>query len=330
MRLLIVRLSSLGDIVMSMSCLQFIKRALPHAKIEWLVDAQFSEVLAHCQYLDAIHSLPIRENRNNLIKVIYEVLKLKRKLGRFDLIIDMQGLVKSAVIARALGKHVVGFDKNSCKEKLSSYFYKYKANISYNSHIHERNFALIQKGLGIDVTYEQIQNKKPYLFYTKPTEDFSSFLSKEKKNVLAVIGGSWSSKIYPKELLKEVIDHLRQNTLILWSSPDEYERAKWIVSQTSHARMLPKMSLNDVKALINRCDVVIGNDTGPCHMAWALNKPSVTILGCTSITRIAVNAKNKAVTSNICVNPYKINKNDLSIQNIPPTEIVASIETLLV
>ncbi|MCH9632566.1 MAG: hypothetical protein S4CHLAM6_09040 [Chlamydiae bacterium] len=174
-----------------------------------------------------------------------------------------------------------------------------------------------------------VREKEAYLFYQNPVEDFSSFLSSEKKNILVVIGGSWNSKIYPKETLKEVVDHLQQNSLILWSSPEEYERAKWIASQSTHARVLPKMSLNDVKALIAQCDVVLGNDTGPCHMAWALNKPSVTILGCTSITRIPVNSKNLAVTSNTCVNPSRIDKNDLSIQDIVPSDIVESVNRLL-
>ncbi len=329
MRILIVRLSSLGDIVMSMATLQYIKDALPHAKIEWLVDNSFKEILAHNKYLCAIHSLSLRDNGKNLLKSGYDIIKLKKKLGKYDFVIDMQGLMKSAIVSRSLGKNVIGFDKESSKEGLSSLFYNYKANVSYSSHILKRNFELIKRGLGLEISNEQISQKEPYLFYQPPTEDFSSFLSTDKTNILTVIGGSWSSKIYPKESLKDVIDHLRQNSLILWSSPEEYERAKWIASQTPHARVLPKMSLNDVKALIAQCDVVLGNDTGPCHMAWALNKPSVTILGCTSITRIPVNPRNLAVTSNTCVNPSKINKSDLSIQEIHPYDVVETVSKLL-
>ena len=329
MRILIVRLSSLGDVVMSMVALQFIKDALPHAKIEWLVDSRFADVLAHNKHLSAIHAIPIRDNKKNIPKCLFEVLKLKKKLGKFDLVIDMQGLIKSALISRAFGKVVVGFDKESSKESLSSFLYKHKVKVSYSSHILKRNLALVQEGLGLTISNKMIKEKDPYLFYQKPVEDFSSFLSTEKKNVLVVIGGSWSSKVYPKESLKDVVEHLEQNSLILWSSPEEYERAKWIAAQSVHARVLPKMSLNDVKALIAQCDVILGNDTGPCHMAWALNKPSVTILGCTSITRIPVNARNLAVTSNTCVNPSKIDKNDLSIQEIAPFDIVQSVNKLL-
>jgi len=126
-----------------------------------------------------------------------------------------------------------------------------------------------------------------------------------------------------------VISRLKENVLILWSSPEEHERAKWIAARSSNARLLPVMSLNDVKALISKADVILGNDTGPTHMAWALNRPSVTILGCTSVTRIPENPKNLAVTSKMCVNPSKIDKLDVSINEIPPYEIVEAVQSLL-
>lgn len=329
MRILIVRLSSLGDIVMSMPVLQYIKKALPHSKVEWLVDSSFSEILSHNVHLNDIHSVPIRRCKKNIFRCLFEVLTLKKRLGHFDLVIDMQGLIKSAVISRYLGKNVVGFDKESAKEGFASRFYTHTVSVPFSDHILKRNLELVKNSLGIDISYDEIMLKEPFLFFQKPAEDFSAFLSKTKKNILVVIGGSWSSKVYPKESLKEVLHRLEENALILWSNQDEYERAKWIATKTPHARVLPKMNLNDVKALITHVDLVLGNDTGPCHMAWALSKPSITILGCTSITRIPVNRFNLAVTSNTCVNPSKINKNDLSIQDIPPYEVVENVENLL-
>ncbi len=330
MRILIVRLSSLGDIVMSMSVLQYIHQALPHAQIEWLVDKRFKDILANNIHLHAVHSIPLRDYKRNPLRAVFEVLKLKKRLGRFDLVLDMQGLIKSSLISRAYGKHVVGFDFSSAKEGLSSYLYKTKVNIAYNQHILKRNFALVKEGVGVDISMQTIMQKEPYLFYTPPQEDLSAFLSKTKKNILVVLGGSWYSKIYPKEHLRDVLSRLKQNALILWSNQEEYERAKWIAQNTQQAKVLPKMSLNDVKALIAQSDLVLGNDTGPCHMAWALNVPSVTILGCTSITRIPINPYNVAVTSKACVNPAKIDKGDLSIRDIPAYEVVECVENLLV
>lgn len=329
MRLLIVRLSSLGDIVMSMAVLQYVHKYLPHARVEWIVDSRFAEILAHHKHLHAVHAIPLRDHKKNLLKAAYEVIKLKQKLGKFDLIIDMQGLIKSALVARLFGKNVVGFDRLSSKESLSSICYKTKVNIAYSSHILKRNFELLKEALGIEVSMEMLHHKEPYLFFQESSIDFSAYLSQTKKNILIVIGGSWDSKVYPKEMLKDVIDQLKHNALILWSNQEEYERAMWLAEHSADATMLPKISLNDLKALITQVDLVIGNDTGPNHMAWALNKPSVTILGCTSITRIPQGTCNVAVSSPTCVNPSKINRSDLSIQEISPYEIVDSARKLL-
>lgn len=329
MRILIVRLSSLGDIVTSMAVLQFIKQSYPKAQVEWLVDSRFTEILKFNPDLDAVHSIALKKNRKNLLKTIYEVVRTLRKLKKVDLIIDMQGLMKSAILSRLIGKNVVGFDRKSAKESLSSLLYKKTAHISFCEHILKRNFALIEKGLGIQVLYRDVMQKRAYLPYLKPQTNLDLYFSKEKKNILVILGGSWPSKIYPKKPLKEVVTRLKENVLVLWSNPEEQERAKWITDQCENAILLPKMSLNDVKATIERSDVILGNDTGPTHMAWALNKPSVTILGCTSITRIPENELNKAVTSKMCVNPSKINKRDTSINEIPPFEIVDAVKSLL-
>jgi heptosyltransferase-1 len=329
MRILIVRLSSLGDIVTSMVSLQFIKAKYPSSSIEWLVDARFEEILKDNPDLDKVHPIFLKKYRKNPFMMVYEVIRILRKIGKFDLIIDMQGLIKSAILSRLIGQNVVGFDWKSAKEGLSSVFYEQKAHISFSEHILKRNQALLQKSLGIELTYSEMMQKKSYLPYRKPFIDLDRYFSKTKKNILVILGGSWPSKIYPKNLLKEVVSRIAENILILWSNEEERDRGKWIASQCPNATLLPQMSLNDVKALIHKSDLILGNDTGPTHMAWALNRPSVTILGCTSITRIPENEKNISVTSRICVNPSKINKKDTSINEIPPFEIVEAVLKLL-
>ncbi|MCH9633377.1 MAG: Lipopolysaccharide heptosyltransferase 1 [Chlamydiae bacterium] len=329
MRILIVRLSSLGDVITSMVVLQYIKSKYPQAHIEWLVDKRFKEVLENSPNIDKLHALSLKNKYLGHFKSIFQILCLKWKLGKFDVIIDMQGLMKSALLSRCFGRNIVGFNRKSAKESLASLLYKTRTNVSYSEHILKRNFSLFEKSLGVQVSFENLIGKKPYLGFKKPIQNFEPYLSEDKKNILAIIGGSWFSKIYPKESLKEVLCRLNEHILILWSSAEELKRAQWLVNHCPNAILLPKMSLNDVKALITRVDVILGNDTGPTHMAWALNRPSVTILGCTSITRIPETEKNLTVTSKMCVNPSKINKNDTSINEIPPYEIVEAVKCLL-
>lgn len=330
MRLLIVRMSALGDLVTSMAVLQFIKKKYPYSQIDWLVDEQFAELLKPHPHINQVHSISLKKNKKNVLQLICEFLSLKRKKVSYDYIFDMQGLIKSSLAARCLGSSVVGYDRHSIKESLASLLYDEKVSISFDEHILLRNFELFKKPLGLDLTYDEIQKKEPYLFFDPPQIAIDKLLSSEKKNVLVVLGGSWSSKIYPKERLIDVLNKLSDVEVhLLWSNDEEFARASWLKEQNTCFNLLPKMSLNDLKAFIEKVDLVLGNDTGPTHMAWALNRPSLTLLGCTSETRIAVNPLNQVVSSTSVVNPSKINKQDLSIKDIDPEEIAEKALALL-
>ena len=93
---------------------------------------------------------------------------------------------------------------------------------------------------------------------------------------------------------------------------------------------MPKMDKNTLKAVIQKSDLLIGNDTGPTHMVWALNRPSVTFFGPTPVSRIYQTAINRVVNSSSKVNPHKRNKHDLSIMDIDENEIINISKTLLI
>jgi lipopolysaccharide heptosyltransferase I len=100
-------------------------------------------------------------------------------------------------------------------------------------------------------------------------------------------------------------------------------------TQSEHIQVMPKMDLNSLKALIAHADLLIGNDTGPTHMAWALNRPSITIFGPTPVSRVYQTNINKAVKSASIVNPFKLNKQDYSIKEIDENEIIKLAMALL-
>jgi heptosyltransferase-1 len=99
--------------------------------------------------------------------------------------------------------------------------------------------------------------------------------------------------------------------------------------QSDTIKVMPRLDLNNLKALIARADLLIGNDTGPTHMAWALNKPSITIFGPTPVSRVYQTDINKVVKSASIVNPYKLNRLDYSIKDIDENEIIELAKTLL-
>lgn len=92
---------------------------------------------------------------------------------------------------------------------------------------------------------------------------------------------------------------------------------------------MPKVDLNSLKALIAQADLLIGNDTGPTHMAWALNRPSITIFGPTPVSRVYQTEINKVVKSASAVNPFKLNKTDYSIKEINEQDIIELAKSLL-
>ncbi len=155
------------------------------------------------------------------------------------------------------------------------------------------------------------------------------YLSLEKKNIIFVIGSTWESRNYPKEKFAKIADALQENILIVWGSEEEKDRAEWIASHSIYAKVLPKINLNALKAIIGESDLLIGNDTGPTHIAWGLNSPSITIFGPTPVNRVYETAINRVIKSSSSVNHYKLDKNDFSIRDIEAKDIIALAKALL-
>ncbi|MFH1625794.1 MAG: lipopolysaccharide heptosyltransferase I, partial [Pseudomonadota bacterium] len=322
MNIAIVRLSSLGDIIHSAVVLQFIKKRFPESRIDWFCEELYVSLLENNPHIDSIRGVNLRrvKKEKNLLSLIAELKKLRNTHG-YDIVIDMQGLIKSAIVARLVSRNVSGFDRKSAREGIGALFYKYGFNIPYEMNTIDRNCLLVAKSLGISITSDDILNKEPFLFYEGGAFTFDNLLSKDKKNVVFIIGSTWDSRNYPKEKFARLADLLEQHCLIVWASEGEKKRAEDIASLSGHAVVLPKLSLNDLKALIDKTDLVIGNDAGPTHIAWAMNTPSITIFGPTPTSRVYITKINKVVKSPSSVTPSKLNKSDFSIQEISENDI---------
>jgi len=329
-KIAIVRLSAMGDIIHSMTALQFIKAKYPNIQIDWFVEEVFAGVLENNPHVDNIIRLNLKSIKKNRFEIFNQIkLVSSFRKNSYDLVIDTQGLLKSAIVARLLGEKRAGFCKNSTREKIASCFYNKKISISYDKNVIDRNCYLISKALDFEITKDEIVNKEPFLFFKDESGIIYDYLEKDRKNILFVVGASWPSKIYPKEKFAKIASSLNENFLIAWGSEQEKEMAKFI-EQNSNAKVLPKLDLNSLKALISKVDLTIGNDTGPTHISWALNIPTITIFGNTPAYRNTYETKiSKIVKSKSIVNPYKIDKNDFSIQDIDEEEIIKIAKELL-
>ena len=325
MKIAIVKLSALGDIIHTMVALQFIKNHYPDSQIDWIVDQQFKSVLENNPHIRKIHTVSFKKaKKEKSILLILKELNKIRVLEKYDLVIDAQGLIKSAVVAKLIpSKITVGFDINSIREKLASYFYNYKVAISYDSNSIERNLRVICNPLDISFNSIDIENKDPFLFSD------SKLKVDEGCYIVFIIGSTWASRNYPIEKFVEVADLLQKNCIVLWGNSEERKKAEWMSEQSTFIRVMPKLNLNEVKVIISNSALLIGNDSGPSHMAWGLNIPSIILFGPTPVNRVFQSKINQVLKSNSEVNHFKLNKKDFTISEIGVNDIVRVANELL-
>lgn len=329
-RIAIVRLSALGDIVNTAVVLQFINKEFPSTKIEWITEEVFAPILEKHPLIHAVHTVNLKKlKREKSFSLLKETISRLRCLGEFDIIIDIQGLVKSAVVARVIGKNVHGYDRESAREGLASLFYKTSSHVAYDENVVKRNAFVASDALGFTISDEMLLNKQAIFPHVKPKADIEAVLAKNKKNIVIVIGASWESKKYPKEKFAKLCDALGENSIIVWGSEAEKEDGMWICENSSYATLAPKLSLTELIDLVSSVDLLIGNDTGPTHMAWAQNIPSIMLFGPTSNRMMYETPTNIAIKSPSKVDINKIDRNDFSIKEIKEEEILMRAKELL-
>ncbi|MDD2357232.1 MAG: lipopolysaccharide heptosyltransferase I [Thiovulaceae bacterium] len=320
----IVRLSALGDIVNSTIVLQFIHQKYPDIKIDWITEEVFAPLLDEHPFIYKVHTINLKKiKKEKSFSLLKKTVSKLKNLPKYDLIIDMQGLLKSALVSRFIGKKIHGYDKNSAREKLSSLFYASASNIPYDISVIKRNVLLMNDALDLHIDDTMIENKLPIL----PSYKKLSFTQDDY--CVFVIGASWESKIYPKERVAEICKDLPCKIYIVWGNEKEKSDAEFIMANIQNTEVTPKLNLKELSSLIAHAKLVIGNDTGPTHMAWAYNIPSITLFGPTNERMIFPTVKNIAIHSNSLVDIFHINKNDFSIKNIVPQNIINKAKELL-
>ena len=330
MRIAIVKLSALGDIVHAMVVLQFIKKFNQDILIDWIIEERYKDLVSNHPHLDEIYTVNLKEAKKKLsLSMVFKDIQTLRKLPFYDLVIDMQGLLKSAILSRIIpSKTTLGFDSTSSRERFAAIFYNKTFNIGYEENIIKRNFELIKFALNMPFKFENLQSKTAFLFSSKEYQNSS--LSNSKKNVVIIPGASNLSKQYSVKKIAKLTQMIDVNFIIIWGNEAEKNLADEITTISPKVNSSNHLSLDALISLVSRVDLVIGGDTGPTHLAWALNTASITLFGPTPGYRNALETEyNKIIESNSNVNPIKIDKNDYTISNIEVEKIVAKAKELL-
>lgn len=332
MKIAIVRLSALGDIIVGAVFLAAIKECLPDAQIEWFVDERFGAILEHSPYIDKLHPIALKSTLAtfNPLK-IFKLFK-SLKAYEYDIVIDMQGLIKSALITQMLkAPKKVGFDYASAREGLSAFFYSQKVSIAYNKSVLKRNFTLLSHALNLpkkEISESLSSRSKVFSYQDSPKIDALN-LNENKPKILFVLETSKINKTYPIERFKELALALENFQIcLLWHADEDKATALYhTLKNQCDVLLLPKLTLNEVKALLFKMDLIIGGDTGITHLAWALQKPSITLYGNTPMERFKLESPiNVSLTGNSNANYHK---KDFSIQNIEPKKIKECVLNIL-
>jgi heptosyltransferase I len=300
-KILIVKTSSLGDVI---HCLPVINDILQHtheAHIDWVVEESFADIPRLHPQVTSVFTVAMRRWRKALLsKNTWQEITVAKNLiqqNQYDAIIDTQGLLKSALITKLAHGKKHGYDKNSIREPLASWFYDKKYNISYYQHAVTRNRALVAMSLG----YAVPTNAPDYgINVSNSTSADRMDIGLQGSYIIALHGTSRESKLWPIENwvdLGKLLALQNLNLALPWANEAEFKRANEIAKQLKNAIVLPKLSIAELAGIISNAKAAIGVDTGLSHLAAALCKPVIAIFTDTkpALTGVMAGAQSQAV-----------------------------------
>ena len=289
MRLLFVKLGSIGDIVHTLPSLAAVRRAMPRAEISWVVDRQAAEILRDNPILDRLIEVDTKGLRRRSVSgetLLATRQQLRRlRASTFDTAIDFQGLLKSAAIARLSGAKLrYGFAREALREPAGRFLLSKTIYTPVKSHVIVKNLALVSGALGINVPAEPEDYEFP-IAITSAHENEADKALVDCHSGFAILnpGGGWPTKLWSAERFGTLADELWTHhglRSIVTFGPNEEELANRVVkasrSGRAHARGL---SLKGFVALARRAAIYVGGDTGPTHLAVAARTPFVGLFG---------------------------------------------------
>jgi len=286
MRVLIVKLGSIGDIVHTLPALAALRAELPQAEISWVAERSAAEILKDNPVLDRLIEVDTKALRRGLMSG--ETLRAPRQQLRrlrasaFDVALDFQGLIKSASIARLSGaRRVFGYARAGLREPASSVFLSKRISIPPHTHVIRKALLLLQGALGISAPAE-ISFPIGVTREAEAEADRAAASAGENYAILNP-GGGWPTKLWSAERFGGLSDLLwasyRMRSLVTYG-PGEEDLAEKVRRSSRSEKATPvSLSLKGFYSLAKRARVYVGGDTGPTHIAVAAGAPIVGLFG---------------------------------------------------
>ena len=292
MKVLIVKTSSMGDLIHTLPALTDAARHITNIEFDWVSESGFAEIPKWHPNVNEVIKVSLRRWRKQPIAALKsgELKEFRQKLRskRYDYVIDAQSLLKSAIITRLAHGTRCGLDHASARESIAHRFYQNSYEVKKGLHAIQRVRELMAKSLGYpmplsDPDYGLDHVRWPALSYDSPY-------------VVFIHGTTWQSKLWPETYWVEAAKLAVQQGMTVylpWGNQEEHDRANAIAAHHEKIKVLPRLSLTNLAALLSAAQGVISVDTGLGHLSAALSVPAVSLYGPTDPVKIGTLGKNQ-------------------------------------
>jgi heptosyltransferase-1 len=286
-KVLFVKLGAIGDIIQALPALSAVRTAMPDAEISWVAEERSAEILRGNPLIDYLIEVNTRSIRSQ--KTVDELLsEIKKQAGelrkhRYDVALDFQGLLKSAMIAKlSRAKKRFGFDRKSLREPASRIFLTDTVEIPAGIHVIEKNLSLAASALDFKWEKDQLSFSIHTDEVHRGEADEAAARVTGKFAILNPAGG-WVTKLWHAEKYGQLADQLweeRGLVSIVVTGPDESELADRVMANSRAGKTISvQPSLKGYFELVKHAEIYVGGDTGPTHLAIAAGTPVVGIFG---------------------------------------------------
>jgi len=325
-RFLIIRLSSLGDIIHTLPAFAALRRRYPEAKIRWAVEKKGKEILDLVPGIDEVVVVDKKKWRHSVRAI----------KGRDQIALDFQGLVKSALLAYlSRSRRRIGFSRKNLKEPMASFFYTERSSPipEEENHVIRKNLKLLET-LGI----QESRFEFPLCIPDEAVQSVRSKLSAigrqdSQRIVVLNMGAAWETKRwFPEKWIELIKGAFLSDSfpILLWGNEDENRLAK-IVAEKTGVRVAPFLSIKEAIALLRISSLVVSGDTFALQAACALDVPVVALFGPTNPSRNGPFREGDKViyVKRDCSPCYKHECSDLQcLQAISVEEVVTAVREL--
>ena len=322
MKICIIKTSSIGDIAHSAFLPEIIRSHIPHATIHWYCDKKFTDIIGENIFISKVFDVLSKGASKKKWQFVKQLIQLRKK-GKeelYDVVIDLQGSLKSSIIAKALcvNNHLWGFKYT--RDFLANKLYNYHSHTPLHTNVYRRNLQLINDSLEMQGSLGQVAI--PYL-YTRRSQDITNVSQIKEKttskpHILIFPSSSTTTKNYSEKNWQELITYLNNyNVTLLYGNLQEKDLCNEIAKNRGKVHIVGNLSLENIKGLLTKMHCVIGADTGVLHMASALGIPNITLYGPTPSYRTWINSRHSI--------PLQGNGD---VNKIPPREILQELAFL--